>query len=65
MTITGAPTKVVSDPKGAVVGGIAFTPLTTDQYNLIVAAWGATPAKEVKVTYTVGPPISVTCVETV
>ena len=65
MTVTGAPTKVTSDPRGAIVGGIGFTPLTSDQYALILAAWAATPAKEVKVTYNAGPPVAVTCVETV
>lgn len=52
MLATGAPTNVCSDPKGATVQGVAFTPLTSDQYALILAAWGATPKKDVTVEYT-------------
>lgn len=52
MIATGSPSAVCSDPKGATVQGVAFTPLSADQYALFVAAWGATPKKDVTVEYT-------------
>lgn len=57
MTKSGVPTNVQSTPPGANVGGTAFTPLTADQYALIVAAWSHD--KSVTVTYDMGPPMTI------
>ena len=57
-TAQGVPTNVSTNPRSASIGGIPFSPLADDQWDLIVAAWGG--GKEVVVTYDEGPPKSVT-----
>lgn len=59
-TKTGTVSNVSTDPRSASVGGMPFSPFTDDQWDLIVAAWGATPKREVTVTYDEGPPALVT-----
>ncbi len=59
--VTGTPNNVSTDPRSVSIGGIAFSPVpSNDQWALIVAAWGANPKKELVVEYAEGPPKTIT-----
>ena len=53
MTKTGVPTAVSTTPPGCNVGGLAFTPLTPAQFDLVKLAWAHD--KQVTVDYTEDP----------
>lgn len=55
--VTGVPTAVSTNPRAVTIGGIPFSPVPdNDQWDMIVAAWGATPKRELVVDYAEGPP---------
>lgn len=60
-TVTGVPTGVISNPRSVTIGGIPFSPVPdNDQWAEILAAWGATPKRELVAEYSDGPPKQIT-----
>ena len=58
---TGVPTAVVTNPRSVNIGGVPFgQPIADDDWNMILAAWGATPKREIAVDYDEGPPKKIT-----
>lgn len=58
---TGVPVNVATDPRSVSIGGIPFAePISDDKWKLILAAWGATPKRELVVEYAEGPPKTMT-----
>ncbi len=59
--VTNVPTGLQTDPRAVTIGSVSFSNpdagITQDQWDLFVAAWGATPKKMLTVDYSGTPPV--------